>query len=67
MIEASADATLTAEAPAPVSCEWCGGTIGVYEPLVVFDDGVARESTPTNDFNLPLTARYYHRCCYQTL
>ena len=67
MLKTGEDARLTAEGPAAVSCDRCGHTIGVYEPLVTFHAGVARESTRAEEFRLPLFATYYHRDCYRTL
>jgi hypothetical protein len=61
------ESRLTAEAPAAVGCDWCGHTIGVFEPLVIFHAGIARESTRADEFRLPLFAHYYHRDCYRTL
>ena len=65
--ESPENQTLTGEAPAPVSCDDCGRIIGVYEPLVMFDEGHAWETSRARTYGLPLTARYYHRDCYRTL
>jgi len=67
MSRPSEDHTLTGEAPAPVSCCYCGQIVGVYEPLVMFDRGQARETSRALAGRLPLTARYFHRDCYRTL
>jgi hypothetical protein len=62
----SDDAELTAEGPALVTCDHCGRSIGVYEPLVVFRDGEARESARAEEPGLPLSANYFHRACFET-
>ena len=67
MSKSSEDVTLTAEAPAALSCDHCGRAIGVYEPLVKFDGGQARETSRASEPGLPLSARYFHRSCYETL
>ena len=67
MSKSSEDVTLTAEAPAAVSCDHCGRAIGVYEPLIKFDQGQARETSRAGEPGLPLSSRYYHRACYETL
>ena len=58
---------LTAEGPAFVACDHCGRAIGVYEPLVVFQDGEPRASCRAEEFALPLRASYFHHACYETL
>ena len=67
MPKPSDDRALTTEAPALVSCDHCGQTIGVYEPLIKFEAGQAWETSRADEIGLPLTARYFHRGCYQTL
>ncbi len=51
--------------PAPIRCGHCLDVIGVYEPLIVCDDGVARETSRAVEPGLPRTgADYYHRRCH---
>ena len=57
----------TAARPEAVCCDYCGRMIGVYEPLVVFDEGQARETSRAQEPGLSLTAMYFHRACYTTL
>ena len=63
----SDDVVLLADAPAAVSCDHCGHVLGVYEPLVMFHDGQARETSRAAEVRLPLSARYFHTDCYRTL
>ena len=65
MFTRSEDERLTAEGPALVTCDHCGRLIGVYEPLMIFRDGEARESCRAEESGLPLSANYFHRACFQ--
>jgi hypothetical protein len=57
----------TAEALASVICDFCGVIVGVHEPLVVFRDGAARETSLAAELGIAQAARYFHRDCYRTL
>lgn len=47
------------------TCDYCGEAIGVYEPVVVVVDGIARESSRAAEpwIGTP-PARLFHRTCH---
>jgi len=46
-------------------CERCGDLIGVYEPLVVCIEGLARTTSRAAEPDLEaMGATHYHRACY---
>jgi hypothetical protein len=48
----------------PVLCVRCGLVIGAYEPLVVFEDGHARETSLAAEEGLPIAgAEHFHEGC----
>jgi len=48
-----------------IFCHHCGEVIGVYEPAVVVNDGVAREtSRAAEPYIVAETVERYHRSCY---
>jgi len=61
------DSELFADTPAIVSCYLCGHVLGAHEPMVMFHQGMARETSRAIEFRLPLAGKYYHRDCYRTL
>jgi hypothetical protein len=53
--------------PAP-RCYRCGEVIGVYEPLIKFTDGFARESSRALEPDSSARdGEHYHRACYERL
>jgi hypothetical protein len=49
-------------------CRHCGDVIGVYEPMITFVEGCARESSRLAEpLAGALDGRCYHRSCYETL
>ena len=50
----------------PVRCTACGEVIGVYEPVVVRIDAVARETSIAAEPMLPIQgAEHYHAACFE--
>ncbi len=57
-----------AKRPAVVACDHCGDLVGVYEPLIIAENGKVRESSRAAEPRLPLVhTTYYHRACYTNL
>jgi hypothetical protein len=51
-----------------VSCASCGEVIGVYEPMIVVVDGLARETSQAaeQEWAEVSEAVHYHRGCYES-
>ena len=51
----------------PLRCQACGVRIGVYEPLTLRADGLARNTSIAADPHLSaLIGEHYHRACYES-
>ncbi len=49
-----------------LTCARCGDVIGVYEPVVVSELGVARETSRAAEPGIPSArGELYHRDCYR--
>jgi len=46
-------------------CQRCGDVIGTYEPMIVLEDGDARETSKVADQKATSEwSEYYHHACY---
>jgi hypothetical protein len=51
----------------PLRCQVCGVRIGVYEPLTLRVDGLARDTAIAADPHLSaFVGEHYHRACYSS-
>jgi hypothetical protein len=49
-----------------LTCEKCGDVIGMYEPVIVVVDGVARRTSQAAELTLASEpGKHYHRGCYR--